>query len=274
MSVSQSMLKALGARGIFPGPLEDEGAFIIRVQNLERVQKDPITILGQREYQTFPEHRRFFNCRLDWILYTYSNRRLLPWQGAVTWMIETQQVGTVPLIQLRKSFENARAFFYDRDEVLLHEAVHVMRLPFHEPRFEEILAYFHAQSKWRRTIGPLFRKPKEAVVFVSLVLLSTIFQGLFPLYATHPLSEFLKWVPLAPLIYLLIKGLTVVRDRLYLKRALATIRRFFPNAKDPFIVAMRLTDQEIITCAKGHLPSLVQDKPLNLRWRQIIAQFS
>ncbi|MFN0065694.1 MAG: hypothetical protein ACKVOH_05610 [Chlamydiales bacterium] len=97
----------------------------------------------------------------------YSNKGLRFWEGGCTWIDEGQAV-----LQLRKSFATKERYLwiYSKQELLQHEAVHLMRQHMKEPIFEEVLAYRTSSSRLRRFLGPFFRTPRESLLFVPLLL--------------------------------------------------------------------------------------------------------
>ena len=182
------------------------------------------------------------------------------------------------MIQLRHGFKKGRYLFCDRDEVLRHEAVHAIRLTFNEPRFEEILAYFHSKKKWRRFLGPLFRTPKEALIFVSLIFLSLVLQTASLFFFDSPFLPFIKIAAFLPFADLLVRFIKGIKDQRILRKALLTLKNLFPNQKDPYEIVLRLKDTEIQQLATKPLEELLiynKEKTFSsLRWQQILAQFS
>ena len=90
----------------------------------------------------------------------FSNERLAPWHGGCAWIFQfAEGLPTAALIQLRQVFSRQPTFLgiYHRDELLTHELVHVGRMKFEEPRFEELFAYETSTSAFRRWFGPLIQ---------------------------------------------------------------------------------------------------------------------
>jgi len=173
---SIDQLRDLGNAGFIVGPNESEIDFVKRVDTLKNLAQNPHSFLKEGEYQPLICDFQELGANPEWIPQTYSNRRLLPWQGAASWIFTTKQGIHYPMVQLRTGFKKGRFLFYDRDEVLRHEALHAIRLTFNEPRYEEILAYFHSKKRWRRWLGPIFRKPWDALFFTALIFLSLSLQ--------------------------------------------------------------------------------------------------
>ena len=134
-------LLTLYARGIFPGPGEEEAAFIARASKLESCGF------------VCPNVKQLYICAPDWLRISYSNKNLTPFEGGATWIDEAN----IPSVQLRKELEKGSYLrLYKRDEIIAHEAVHAMRMAFNENQFEEILAYSTSKSAVRRFSGPHF----------------------------------------------------------------------------------------------------------------------
>ena len=146
--ISAKEHKTLGLAGIIPGPDETESDFVKRIDILKNLGRNNL-FLKEEEFEPLICDFHGLGAKPKWIPLVYSNRRLFPWQGGVSWTINPPEGTPFPLVQLRKGFKKGRFLFNDREEVLHHEAVHAMRLAFNEPRFEEILAYFHSKKKWR-----------------------------------------------------------------------------------------------------------------------------
>jgi len=271
--ITAEKLKELGEAGFIPGPDETNSNFVKRVDILKNSN-----LLKEGEYQPLVCDFQGLGAKPEWIPQTYSNRRLLPWQGAASWIFTTPEGIKFPMIQLRHGFKKGHFLFCDRDEVLRHEAVHAIRLAFNEPRFEEILAYYHSKKKWRRLLGPLFRKPSEALLFVSLIFLSLALQVSSLFFFNSPFLPIIKIATLLPFADLLIRFIKVIKDHRILRKALQTLHNLFPNQKDPFEIVLRLKDSEIEQLATKPLEELLiyikKETFSSLRWQQILAQFS
>lgn len=273
--ISLTELKNLGEEGFIPGPAESEEEFVKRVDILKSLSKNPEKFMEGGEVEPLACNFQSLGAAPKWIPKQYSNRRLLPWQGAVAWTFKTPEGVPFPMIQLRKGFKKGSFLLYDREEVLAHETLHALRLTFEEPRFEEILAYSHAKRRWRRLLGPLFRTPGQALVFISLILLSLGLQFLSLFYYATP---YLKWAPLLPLGDLFFRFTMLLRDRRILRKTLGTLKNLFPKWKDPFAIAIRLKDKEIQQFSHASLEKILLyikgESETSVRWQQILAQFS
>ena len=171
---------------------------------------------------------------MDWVELSYSNQGLSFFEGGCSY-IES----TAVKIQLRKGFEKSKTllWIYNREEILAHEAVHAMRCAFSEPKFEEILAYQTSKSPFRRYFGPIFRNPKESMIFLVPALLSTFTFLWFPV----------QIILLGSAIKLL--GFGILRLAYYQRlfsRTKKKIVSLLRNPNDLLNVLLRLSDKEII----------------------------
>lgn len=156
------------------GPNESDSAFAKRIQLTKVAAQNP-QILGLQDVQVGKFH-------LPWLIYKVSNKKLAPWEAAATWVIEHEGV-KIPFLQVRKRYTN-------NNEVLNHELVHILRIAFDEPRFEEIIAFDQSKSRLRKWLGPLFRTPKESLLFLAITIGASIVGIFFPLAFTIPFAVF------------------------------------------------------------------------------------
>ncbi|MCB1082053.1 MAG: hypothetical protein KDK63_02795 [Chlamydiia bacterium] len=276
MGITPSELKDLGEKGFIAAPDESEEAFVKRVDMLTNLAKSPESLLTGFSFETVDLERcQFLGANPHWIPLTYSNKKLAPWQGAAMWLFEGR--ATFPIIQLRKGFKKGRYLFYSKEEVLAHEVVHAMRMGFNEPRFEELLAYYHSKSTVRKFLGPLFRTPKQALIFIGWVAVSIGCQAISLFLIDSPFSFLFRGLAFLPLIDLAFRGALLLRDFRLLKKAIKKLGTIFSKRGDPFAIAIRLKDSEIQMFASKDREDLLQaiekKVPDSLRWRQILAQF-
>ncbi|WP_213358219.1 hypothetical protein [Chlamydiifrater phoenicopteri] len=248
-TLSQDLI-SLNREGFLVGPNEEKPAFFARVD------RD-----GEKGGYTFPEElAQIFDVRPNHLEVIYSDEGIGGWEGGCTW-IESSGVS----IQLRKKFlKSSKLFFlYSRKEVLMHEAVHAVRMKFHEPLFEEILAYRTSRGL-RRYLGPLFRHPGESYwsIFGALVGLGI---------SSYDLVAGLL-VAIAVPIYFLSRLIFYLR---IFAKAQKKIRKLL--GIPPLWVLLRLTDAEIKFVASQPLRIIEEyakkKKLKDLRWRQIYASY-
>lgn len=243
-------LIALDQIGLIPAPSEDEQTFCARVENT------------RKRYETgdwIPEShwdwvREFlyevFHVKPLYICAFYSNRNLTPWQGAAAW-IEESKWGSV---QLREGFRKGRFLGVGREEILAHEAVHGIRSAFPESRFEEFFAYMTSEKKWRRVLGPIFRRPWEAWPFI-LCMVGGIFWPIFYSFAA---------------LWTAIGFWRLIREHRLLNRAATHLYQRVQSASKARAILFRLTDEEILEIVKA--PQSIDQWVLEkncLRWRVI-----
>lgn len=279
MSLSLEELKQLGESGFIPGPGECEEAFIKRVALLKALVHDPQNFFQAEEVESLQvNNSKILGAYPHWVQQVYSNKRLLPWQGAAVWILPHPKKIKIPLIQLRKQFRKGKFLGYQREEVLLHETVHAIRLAFDEPRFEEILAYYHSPKKWRQFFGALFRKPSQALFFLSLICVSLLIQTTSLLWMNLILLPYIKIVACLPFVDLFFRMAILIKDQRMLQKALRKLQNLFPKQENLFAIALRLKDSEIQQLAIEPLEKTllyIKEKSLSsIRWQQILAQFS
>ncbi len=278
VNLTKKALKTLGEQGFVPGPHESEEQFVKRFDILKKVKEDPSKFFGSKVFSKWnPDFHNELGASPKWLPLTYSNHGLPPWQGAALWIFETLDQNKIPMIQLRERFKKGKFLFYLHSEVLLHETLHAIRMAFNEPRFEEVLAYHHSKSKWRRFLGPLFRKPSHAFFFIALIFISLIVQTAALFFLALPFLPYVKFVTLLPVMDVTLRAVVLIKDQRILKKALKKLSKIFPNQTEFFRILIRLKDSEIQKFAKEPIGQLLdyieKEIPKSVRWRQIIAQF-
>lgn len=239
--------KSLNQRGFFPGPKETEEEFKERVRLLKGSKsgglEGPHALL-----------KALFGCSPDWVPVEYGNKGLSLWEGAATWIGK----GSVR-IQLKKGFEKGvYLWMYRRDEVLAHELVHLARMTFDEPKYEEVFAYLTAKSKIRRLFGALFRRPLESTLFVVVAFL--------PMGALALGSA--EWFPVlwsVPLFYFSFLTLRLTLAQRTLKKCIKALSSI---VESPLALALRLSDKEIGLFARKkpqEIRSYIQEQT-SFRW--------
>ncbi|MGH2613117.1 MAG: hypothetical protein ACRDFB_08750, partial [Rhabdochlamydiaceae bacterium] len=102
-----------------------------------------------------------------------------PWEGAIFW---TTHIQLHPTLQTKNLYGNSLT------DILHHESIHAAREAFHEPQFEEMLAYSISPSRWKQVLGPLFQRLWEFPLF----MLSLFFPFTLPISAFFLLRLFIK----------------------------------------------------------------------------------
>ena len=89
---------------------------------------------------------------------------------------------------------------------------------------------------------------------------------------------YLKWGPLLPLSYLLLRSIFLIRDYTILKKTYEKLKKLFPKKTNPFCIALRLKDKEIEQFSNNSIEEILvyikKKSKSSLRWQQILAQFS
>ncbi len=239
------------ARGLIPGPKEDELHFFKRVSSYSTTTAPPLERV-----------ENLYGFSPDWLDISFSNKGLLPWHMGIT-IVEDGKCR----LQLRK--KGVLSSLYDQEEVISHEAVHAARGAFDEPLFEEILAYQTSKRGWRRFFGPLFQSSTEAILVTlafSAHILTTIGAFFIPaLFFFHQLT-FILSLGLSGLLLLRLTFLQCLFFRC--RRQLTTL---LGCPKKALATMLRLTDREITTFAFSS-PSRIatyirKHKRSSLRWK-------
>jgi len=272
MNISGEDIKAYNQRGWIPGPDEEEPHFLERTKRLDHFFSYPpknvdrfLTDLDWEGAQKKTEE--LFDFSPDWIVAHYCDDQLSFFQGAATWISREGDL-RIPLVQLKKKFEAGSLMrLYSRDEVLAHEAAHAARMQFDEPLFEEILAYKTSSKWWRRFFGPLFQKPWESYVFITLFLLPFVFQ-IAQFFWELPSLQWLNFLPVAFVAFLVLRLTTL---QILLLGALKKLGAYIKEKRRSLAAAFRLTDKEIIFFAtrseKECQKYIAKEK--SLRWRAL-----
>jgi hypothetical protein len=209
-----------------------------------------------------------------WVPVFFSNYQLMPWHGGCAWIFQlSEQEPTAAFFQLRRILKKSLAYMglYDRNELMAHELVHVGRMMFEEPCYEEILAYRTSQSPGRRWWGPLVQSPAESAWFVFL-LLPLLFLDLYLIFSGHQ-GFFWQamWLKLLPLGLIVAAVMRLYRRQKTFWKAFQNLESVFGSAEKAGAVAYRLTDNEINLFANSS-QTKIKDymySQQSLRWRVI-----
>lgn len=178
------------------------------------------------------------------------------------------------LFIIRKSFaEKNRWLIYKRDELLSHELCHVARSGLKANFFEEEFAYSVSTSRFRKTVGGLFRSGSEAFYLLGgalLMMVARIIQ-LF-VFKSLPLWPF-TLVMVGILAYL---GFRLIQLRKIIKAARKKLAAAIGENAEK--VLFRCTDLEILHLSQADSPETVktwlhQRQENNLRWQVIHHRF-
>ena len=286
--ISDDQLLEFNRQGFVPGPGEADASFLDRVRRCLHFSNNLSEYL-KRESFDFPfkeadivpievRHKAIskaaqaFDVDPQWVPAFYSNKGLAPWHGGGAWIFSDDE-GPLALFQLRESFRYSPRYLglYDVDEIFAHEAVHVGRMAFEEPRYEEIFAYKTAKSKVRQWLGPLVQSSTEALVFVCVILVLTMLDVWLLFSDSLSILSFALWLKLVPVGMICFALLRLAFLKRALARSLKRLREIVIKPSAVLPVAYRLTDKEIGSfssmSAKEISAYALRDKGRSLRWR-------
>ena len=263
--LSEVELIQLNSRGLFPMQDEEEKAFLSRIALLEK-EKKQIPPVNVQEALTRCE--KLFCLKPDWVPIEEKQISLAPWQGAVLWIQEDRQGNRVPLIQISPRLKSSwLSRWYPQDEVLSHELVHAVRLPLRSSRFEEIAAYQTSKSRFRRFLGPIFRRPYEVFVLLLAVVI-----GWLSLFWSA--AAFLVWVPWFVCFF---GAARLLMTQFVFKRCRAKMQIVLKERDKALALCIRLTDKEIGFFARSSPQEIIsyiyRAKSEQLRWRMLCTSF-
>lgn len=282
-------LRQWNARGLIPGPEEDEASFLERVhlclslQSLPANERppecaektDPLTESKLLQEIT-PKTRPLFGIQPDWVPISFSNKGLAPWHGGCAWILPWRN-NIVACFQLRKNFATQRTYLklYHREELLAHEAAHVGRMAFDEPKFEEMLAYRTATTGFRRWFGPIVHSSREVLLFLLTVLISLFFDIAALFTEDETMLSLAFWAKGIPILVVLYGIQRLAIKHLQLDRCLRKLQQLLGDVVLANSVCYRLTDDEIIRFGGATLEEIQQEatEQDSLRWKVIKAAY-
>lgn len=284
MILKKELLRELGKQGFFVSPGEEGRGFIKRIKLLKKMsqahaQGIPLHQKNVQKMKGLPSDQmeNVIGCLPLWIPVYYSNRKLMAWQGAVTWISSLSKEVNFPSIQIKPSFKKGRHLGIPLEDVLLHELLHGVRANYPSSRFEEIFAYHSSSHRWRTWIGPIFRKPYEVWIFM-FTLLVPLGGQFFEIMFLSTFSSLICSLFSLPLTYLGFLIIRLSKDFSTFKKSLKKIGSVFSKNDNPFSIALRMTDREITSFAYQPMDKLKEyigkKRNSSLRWQQILAQFS
>lgn len=275
--LSKLSLKILNERGFFPFEKETEKTFFQRVSEEPFSAKEFFEKEGERPpfslKQKVPVEdwafslaklQKFYQIKPHYLEAYYAKKGLRFWHPAMTWVFEGIKTHRdFPLIQLHP---NCLA-----DEILSHEAVHLVRAPLKSEKYEEFFAYSLSNRFLRKCFGPLFSSEKDAS-FWMWGLLGNLFSQLF-------LSEKVADLILFLFLLVLIKKMSSLFFRkMQLKKAEKMAEILLENASEAKAFLFRLTDEEIDFFAEKSLDKvkdfILKNTKEKLRWKLIKASYA
>lgn len=262
----------------FPFDNENEESFRLRISKIQsacldykRLEKGLSKWIKKLTWGSFKgqvDHltSRYYDFSLSHPPLFYSNRRMPLWNVAVTWICHLENGLTIPIIQLRKK-RGLIGKCYAFSEVLTHEAFHAFRAGFHQPKYEEILAYRSSGNRLRRYFGPIFEGTWESSFLMVGFFISLLLSISLSLKGGIITGVTLILFFLTRLIY---------RQRIF-RKAEKKLRPFLKAEIPPLWVLARLTDREIEFIAKKRKSKIktyfLSEKIKNLRIRSILLKY-
>eukprot|EP00698_Gefionella_okellyi_P008088 TRINITY_DN1989_c0_g1_i1.p1 TRINITY_DN1989_c0_g1~~TRINITY_DN1989_c0_g1_i1.p1 ORF type:complete len:338 (+),score=65.21 TRINITY_DN1989_c0_g1_i1:45-1058(+) len=185
-----------------------------------------------------------YDVAMDWLVGFYSSLYLPVFTGACSYETELGAfVQLSPLLRHRQKY-----FGLIRDELIVHEIIHIVRGPLQSVQFEELFAYSLSPSWTRRIISPISQQPTDSLVFGAAAMVSVIGD-----LAVTKLPRWLSLVTKLPWVGTLIIG--IIRlwfTRRLLQAAHKRLQQTLPaSIVQPLLI--RLTDVEIRQLANGTL---------------------
>lgn len=278
--MNDEQLLALNKQGLIPGPLETKEEFILRVnhclnlkdhlKNAPYLTKSFIQSMSSSHFNL-----KLFDIEPNWIPCFYNNHQLKPWEGGAAWIfIEEEHSPTSAFFQLRSHFKNHQHYLkiYNRDELIAHEMAHVGRMMFHEPKFEELIAFRTSKNHFRRFFGPIIQSSTESILFLLTLMITLVFNFFLILF-----TDSLQWIfviSMIPFLLIVFAILRLVKRQKQFAAALDTIKKIVKSEEmaEPFLY--RLQDREIELFSKMTPAEMIdyakKQQLLSLRW-QVIA---
>lgn len=289
--ILDEQLNFFNREGLIPGPCETEQEFLQRADYCLRMKENLPDLLQEVSVedqllgktcvlQAAPLMETLYDVVPEWIPIFFSNYKLAPWHGGCAWIFQlTPETPFAAFFQLRMAFRLSSRYLkiYKRDELIAHELVHVARMMFEEPQFEEVIAYQSASSRFQRWFGPIIQSSFESLIFiisVFFVFLLEMYSFFTENFAAVKLALAAACLPLVLIGFGL--GRLWIRQQQFTK-CLNTLRQLIKNPNHALAVAMRLTDFEIKAFAKWELVDvqkyIEESRSKTLRWRMIVNSF-
>ncbi len=234
-------IKKLFKDGFIPGPGETLEQFEARVSYNQNLSKELEIESSPLLEEIAPTTEQLFGFSLKNRPVLFSNEKMGLFHGGCAWIFQKDEKSPLAaFFQLRRSLKSNKSLFglYSREEILTHEALHIARMAFEEPKYEEILAYQTSNSGFRRIFGPLFRKPFETILLLLLLFLSLVVSLFLPI---PNLQYTMLSLPFLYLTYLTVR-------LIFAHKSFAEARKRAPLSK-----LICLTDKEIDALVKGKL---------------------
>ncbi len=285
--------KAWNRQGLIPGLEETEEAFKARAffclaleqELVKKVGADLPFDAGDQASQEILKEGTIITSDLygiapGWVPIFFNNYQLAPWHGGCAWIFQLdEQTPTSAFLQLRAGFRKQKSYLalYDRQELIAHELAHVGRMMYHEPQFEEILAYRSSSSCWRRWLGPIVQSSKESLLFI-FILGAVLMADLALLVLDQPINAGALWgLKLAPLALIAFALMRLIYKQWLFTRCEKKLEELYANASDAAHLLYRLSDGEIRHFAHsttGSIKAFMQEQATHsFRWQFLLGLY-
>lgn len=273
--------------GFIPGMTESEDEFIKRVSFCKNLQQEltenvaaelPFDASDQASNEIRQEAvsltKTLYGIAPEWVPIFFNNHQLAPWHGGCAWIFQlNEQTPTSAFLQLRAAFREKSSYLgiYQRRELIAHELAHVGRMLYHEPQFEEIIAYRTSASKWRRYLGPIVQSSKESLCFIILLGLIFLINLALITMGTPAAYAIAHWLPAIPLAFILLALARLIRRQSRFNACQQRLAEVFGDSQKAEHLIYRLGDDEIHLFARL-TPSEIQtyiNSQTSFRWRFI-----
>lgn len=253
-----------------PGPTETEDQFKKRVLYCQKLLENPPEELKpctKLQPKDLKKIQNLYSISPSWLPLFISKSGLAPWHGGSLWIFqETLSSPWGAALQLRTT----KPWFYSREEIITHELAHAGRMMYHEPKYEEFLAYQTSSSKFRKLFGPIVTSSGEALMVMVLILF-TVFIEVLSLDSYWGILSLVKLIPIAFIVAGFLRlGL---RHKNY-HRCLKNLENFIPKGQALAFI-YRLTDDEIDymgTLSQSSLKDYMKSQS-SFRWKLIKEHF-
>ena len=279
--VTPDELIQFNRQGLIVGDQEDSASFLLRVklfsspEKLLEANQLPPKLHAYSHYFSSSELTKRLDLDPSWVYLWCSNKELMPWEAASTWLIKSAHHFHYPVLQFRKSLERKKSYLgYQYSEIFAHEMVHIARSEIEGSQFEEMIAYRTSKNWFRRLLGPFFKNPHEAILYVitwSLCSFSGLLFAMADYYFFFALT--LCSFAFASLITLFGVGRLFFKHSI-LKRAIKALSRIFPQSSIEAIL-IRLNDEEIRMFASkcDHKAEVERMQGRSLKWKQMLLAY-
>lgn len=250
----------LNFRGLLPGPEESKEEYLSRIQAQE-INKN--FLFSKKNLQILHD---LYGYIPDWFQVCEPKGKIRFWEGAITEIQPDKHQATIYIKLFQKG----------ANEQLCHELVHLGRMAYEEPVFEEFFAYATSSSKLRKYLGPVFRNRKEVYIFLGMIFFSS-FSDIYWVLSSSLWSCYLfYWIKFLLGGYVFL-GLTRLTYNWYVfRKCHQKLAKFFSSSQKAMQFMYRLRDKEIHKLSKEQLITLQSFdffRDNSMRWQMLSKVF-